>query len=377
MSIKQIFVNFVMRFFNFFFAKKNTVVFCSFNGKQYSCNPKAISEKLHELNKKIKIIWIVENKSISLPNYVKKVKKGTIGYLFALATAKVWVDNCNKPEYLYKSKKQLYIQTWHGDCGFKRLAGDEKCGNIPNEKILKFDIAIAGSDFAINYIYKKCFCFNGKFIDNGMPRNDILLMHNNEYKNKIKNALNIDKNTKIVIFCPTFSDKYANKPVKQEFPFNISKLLITLEKSTNSKWILLYRSHHVKSVSYNLESTLCRDVSDYGDMADLLFVSDFLITDYSSSACDFILANKPAILFQIDKEYTDYRNLIVEDNENPFIIAHSEEELYDYSSTIVIKSNYDYFDKIKKFYGMRQKNNSSYYICEYIIKFCEGKLNEK
>lgn len=43
------------------------------------------------------------------------------------------------------------------------------------------------------------------------------------------------------------------------------------------------------------------DASRYPDMADLMEIADFFITDYSSSAGDFVLRNKPMILATFDR----------------------------------------------------------------------------
>jgi len=96
----------------------NKIVFISFGGKSYSDNPRAISEKLHEMYPEFEIVWLFNNpeeKRKVVPDYVQCVKAGSYRALKELATAKFWVDNFCKPLYTYKSKKQVYIQTWHGD----------------------------------------------------------------------------------------------------------------------------------------------------------------------------------------------------------------------------------------------------------------------
>ena len=44
------------------------------------------------------------------------------------------------------------------------------------------------------------------------------------------------------------------------------------------------------------------NVTSYEDMADLLLISNMLITDYSSSVGDFALLHRPIIIFQNDRE---------------------------------------------------------------------------
>ena len=51
----------LMRFMYIFPVKKNRILFCSFNGEGYSCNPKYICEyMLGESEKKWEIIWALK-----------------------------------------------------------------------------------------------------------------------------------------------------------------------------------------------------------------------------------------------------------------------------------------------------------------------------
>src|SRR5690625_6124796 len=53
------------------------VVFQSFHGRTYSCNPRAIAEKLYEMMPDMKIVWIFRNpseKKAKIPEYITPVK---------------------------------------------------------------------------------------------------------------------------------------------------------------------------------------------------------------------------------------------------------------------------------------------------------------
>ena len=61
--IKPIIRNVAMRFY--YLIRNNeekSVYFSSFSGKQYSDNPRAISELLHKKDSRIKLIWKAEKK---------------------------------------------------------------------------------------------------------------------------------------------------------------------------------------------------------------------------------------------------------------------------------------------------------------------------
>ena len=89
------------------------------------------------------------------------------------------------------------------------------------------------------------------------------------------------------------------------------------------------------------------DVTNFGDMQELLVVADVLISDYSSSILDFILLEKPYIRFANDlEEYTSYRELTNLYYELPDEIVKDVDSLYSYS--INFWDNFDY-SMLKKF----------------------------
>jgi CDP-glycerol glycerophosphotransferase len=44
--------------------------------------------------------------------------------MYEYATAKIWTSNGGVPDYFAKRKGQLYVETWHGGLGIKKVRGD-------------------------------------------------------------------------------------------------------------------------------------------------------------------------------------------------------------------------------------------------------------
>lgn len=66
-------------------VKKNRILFFSFEGKQYSDNPKYIFENLEILAENKEIIWTFKENSIYYKNIEKKysiVKYGSLKYIY-------------------------------------------------------------------------------------------------------------------------------------------------------------------------------------------------------------------------------------------------------------------------------------------------------
>lgn len=356
---------------------KEKIVFCSFGGTQYSDSGKAISETFHQLYPRYKLVWLLnkigyEDIYSVIPNYVIKKLKTTFTYLKEISTAKVVISNENFTSEFYKSKKQLFIQTWHGDRGFKKIIYDidplnrKVLYDVFDNKIV--DLAIAGSKFGSD-VYRTAFRYFGNVLNEGMPRNDILINPNKNMANLIKSRLNIS-DEKVLLYAPTFRDNNQNI---QKININFNKILNTLQKD-GSKWILLLRAHTASSgVKVVVDDDRAIDVTNYPDMADLLSITDFLITDYSSSACDFSLTNKPVILYTYD--YAEYKNECRDFKADPhevgFVFADNENELIKILNNTMPQQYIDSCKRVNKYYGVSESGQSSIKVCNFIIKWLE------
>lgn len=296
------------------------IVFQSWLGNRYSDNPRAISEAVYDADPSMKIIWLFrdpEAKRDLIPSYVTCIRCNSWQAFRALSTSKYWVDNTLKSNYVVKHKFQIYIQTWHGDRGFKKSYFDQPDENpvqIMESKHCNY--FVSGSSFS-EKVYRTSLRFEGDFLPYGSPRNDRLLNQDPEEIRILKETLSI-ANKKVLLFAPTFRNVAVGQ--KQTIPgLHLLKIISALQRHTSNTWVCLVRSHGgvrgLEGVEY---SSAILDVSSYEDMADLLLITDLLITDYSSSAGDFILTNKPVILFQ-----PDYEAYVSDDRELYFSIEDS------------------------------------------------------
>ena len=277
------------------------VVFSSFWGKQYSDNSRAVSETLHRLHPEIKQVWFLSSASDIyhvVPEYITVVRTME-NYYRELSTAFCFVTNENLPESIVKRRNQFFVQTWHGDRGYKKILYEAwEGGNRPTPVMDEFytDLCVAGSDFGVSY-YRDGFHYKGEILKKGCPRNDKLLNITPELQNSIRDRIGVEEHSKVMVYAPTFRDSNQSGAKAVDIGAALNKL------NEKEHWVCLTRLHPMdKSVNLLKSSKGCIDVTDYPDMADLLVIADLLITDYSSSAPDFALTGKPIILATFDRE---------------------------------------------------------------------------
>lgn len=369
----------ILCIFYIFKIKNNRIIFTSFHGESYTCSPKYITEYLIEkYDDKFEIIWafndLNKNKSL-LNNMIKPVQFKSIKYIYYVLTSKIRINNAEEWIILPKRNNQILINTWHGGGLYKKVGLDSK---VVKDKLNgkdyygDTDLFLASCEAAVEKMYRKSFNYKGEVLNSGLPRNDLLFTKNKLFSEEIKLKLNINPDTKIVLYAPTLRESNS----KEFIPLDGEKLISTLTKRFGGEWIILYRSHlgtnkegenFTKGLSYYL------DVSYYSDMQELLYVTDMLITDYSSSIWDYSFTKNPCILYvpDLDSYINEDRNFYFDIDTWGFPICKTNKEL----ENIILKYDIEkYIVNMRKHHkklGSYETGNSTKQVCEYILNFCE------
>ena len=323
--------------------QQNKIVFVNFKGSSYGCNPKYITEEILNRHINADIVWLVTkdvNKK-DLPKSVRVIDFKSKNALRELSTAKIWVDNQRKLFHiklgLQKKNEQVYIQTWHGSLGIKKIG--QVCPNtkkynawVPNGKFdaKMTDIILSNSTFEDEVFYDN-FWGNGKIKQFGHPRNDIFFWSDNkkkQLKDKIFAKFNIDPNKKILLYAPSYRDSGD----LDCYNLKVNDLLKILNSKTQQEWVIMVRMHpnlsKIAPTLFKIDNKKIVDVSQYPDIQELLVSSDIAMTDYSSCIFDFMLSRKPAFIFATDIEkYNTDRGFYYPLETTPFPLARNNEEL--------------------------------------------------
>lgn len=353
----------------------------SFDGKQYSDNPRYISEKLHEISPKTEIVWLLnEGCRENVPDYVRCVPFGKREMKRELTDAAAWVDNSFIFAYahneLFKGKSQLYIQTWHGDRGFKKCGYDWMGFTSDTRGIERgfCDLTLAGSETIIPF-FRNSYHLKGEIIMSGCPRNDCLVHRDRLREYETRQRLGITNRTKILLYAPTFRDDGDNSQLTG-FLRDINNVLEACRLYCDQEWVCLVRAHHL-SDAFSGESKVpdCMDVSSYPDMAELLAVADLLITDYSSSAGDFVLKkDAPIILYQPDREHFSEkdREMLFDIDRSPYLVAKTMQDLCTVISDLKQINIRENCDAILQFYRAHEDGNASERVAKKIVAHIES-----
>ena len=84
LTVKQNIEKIFLSVFRLIPLKQNRIAFICYNCTQYSCNPKYITEYLYaHYGDRFELVWYYDKDSLAdmIPDYVKKYKKNSLGYL--------------------------------------------------------------------------------------------------------------------------------------------------------------------------------------------------------------------------------------------------------------------------------------------------------
>lgn len=339
--------------------KKGRVMCWAYSFRQYSCNPKYITEYILDNGlTHFELVWAF-NKGVDVSKLDKRIivtYNQTFRFLYYMYSSEFIITNSRNDrfgDYFYKKKGQKYVMTWHGSTPIKMIEKDAEVELGPvYVRRAKMDSAIcdlmlSNSKWYTNLI-RSSFWYDGEILETGIPRNDIFFDEKKkaEIKERILRNYGISPDKKIVMYAPTF--RSDNDP--RHFSLNWDRIIPSLKKALDSDIVLFIRLHpnsidHI-DVDSIVDNESIYNMCFYHDMQELLCITDVLITDYSSTMFEIALLDKVCFLYADDINtynrnfYFDLRNL-------PFPFAETEEMLIDN----ILSFNSELYHKAQRSYN--------------------------
>lgn len=331
--------------------EEKTILFESFQGRQYTCSPKAMylaalgDERFSDYT----FVWSLRD--LKAHSFLKEdprtrlIRYGSRGYLKIAACAKYWVTNSTMQPYLTPRRGQVFVQTWHGT-PLKRLGCDLKLSPNKSQKLSqvhaqyrqqgkKITCFLSPSVFYTEKI-ASAFALTDeeraqKIIPCGYPRNDRLFSCTPQEIERLKQRLELPPDKKILLYAPTFRDDHHERG--KGFLYKVGIDFDRLYRELSADYIVLFRAHYfiINGFDFEKYGGFVRNVSHYDDINDLYLVSDMLLTDYSSVFFDYANLCRPIMFFMYDfEDYKDrLRDFYLEMSELPGPIVYRNEDVCD------------------------------------------------
>jgi CDP-glycerol glycerophosphotransferase len=354
--------------------RKKTVLFTSYYGAQYGCNPKYLSQFFVQNYPEWNITWGFTDPEAYTSVPVRKVRYLSLRFLYELATCQVFVTNYRMPAYYKRRKGQLYVQTWHSSLRLKAIEADagpsvpESYIQMAKNDSQQISLLLSGCEKSTE-IFRRAFWYDGEILPSGTPRIDLLVSRSSESQSRIRQKLGMDEEVHLVLYAPTFREHKAGNP----YDINLENLLDSLRNKWGGNWMLLLRLHpHLRNDApqWMSASVPLLDVTSYDDIQELLCISDVVISDYSSLVFDFAYTGRPCFLYTPDLEaYLEKeRNLYFIPKDLPFPIIHDNGE---WEAVISAFDEKGYLSRVEAFLketGSYETGHACERVCQAIMK---------
>ena len=365
------------------FPLQNKIVATTFKGKKYGDNPQYILEALYSIDPQIDFVWLKDQTcSYELPRWLRAVSyKMTIRTIYEMATAKVWIDTHRLRSYIRKRKKQVFIETWHGGLGIKKIENDvtefKMMSWLTDEIVTTNKLAnvfISQSEH-LSSIFRNAFGYQGVIWKCGYPKNDIIIngIEKNS-KERIRNLYQLN-DKKLFLYAPSFRDYFGQKIDESIYKVDFAKLQEALVKRFGGNWAILVRWHPLYAFEisqvYHFENVI--DVTSYPDMQELIILADAMMSDYSSCLFDGALRNIPCFTFATDFDaFKKERGVYFEMEDLPFPYAKDNDELMSNIENYNHEVYLERWEEFKKKTGLVETGHASEDIAFKIKNIIDG-----
>ena len=347
--------------FKLFKVKKNRIVFISNRRDNISGNYEYIYDKLID-NKELDIRTVFD----TTEGYFTCFKYG-----YYMATAKVLlVDDYIGLIYKIPRREDNYlIQVWHA-CGAFKTFGFSRLGRPggpkqKNSDHRNYDFCTVSSSEICKYYAEGFGLSLEKVIPTGVPRTDIFFSE--AYKEKSREDFYSKypdlKDKKIVLFAPTFRGNGKKSGFYPENRFDFIKLY----EHFNGEYVIIIKHHPFVNnrveIPAEYEGKII-DMSENEELNELLFITDVLITDYSSVVFEASLLDIPMLFYSFDlQNYIATRGFYYEyDSFVPGKIVYNMDSLIeaienkDFESEKIDAFKHKFFDELDGKAGQRVAN---------------------
>lgn len=297
-------------------VQENKITFFSARREEISGNFEFVYNKIKD-DKNLQIDFLFNTKSFRYMT-MKEIDE----FAEACATSKVIVLDEYTPQiHLVDLKPETkLVQLWHAcgafkTFGFTRL-GKPKGSPQPTKNHRSYDYVTVSSEYC-----KKCHSegfgiATENVVPTGIARTDIFFdeQYKADFRNKFYDEYPLFKDKKIILFAPTFR---GNLKGTANYPMDLFDIAEVCD-SLGDDYAIIIKHHPFVTEQHHIPHDYrdrVIDLSESTEINDLLFVSDVVITDYSSLVFEASLVDVPMLFYAYDLQsyiksrdfYFDYK----------------------------------------------------------------------
>lgn len=286
-------------------SKKPVVMFMSEQSTSIGTNLKAVKDRMFARGMDKDYIIVesyrssVTNPRQGLKSWMDLLKKMAMSDFIFLD------DHAPVLDWLILDKDTTLIQLWHAGAGFKS-SGYSRWGHIgcpaPYSCHRQYKYGISGSKNIAHFFSEVWGINDSQVLPTGMPRIDEFL--DEDYRSKKTKELYekypMCKDKMVILFAPTY--RGTNK-ANAHYPYELIDFK-RLYELCGDTYVVLFKMHPwVASQVPIAEQYKDRfaDVGRYPNINDLFYITELLITDYSSNIFEYSLMKKPMLFFAFDE----------------------------------------------------------------------------
>lgn len=306
-----------------------------FNGHNQGLNGNLLEIKraLMRSDRKYSFVYMAKRDLVQTGIFgkIRKIVSFFVVLPYHMATAEfVFLnDNFLPLAYCMPSKKAKIVQLWHGTGAFKRFGLSSEQNQQVIRQVTKANTRLTHLFVTAKGVipfYQEAFGVPlDKIYATGLPITDVYYEESEQVRGCQRFYQNYPalRQKKLFLYTPTFRN------TKEENDHIIPMLGIEkMHEALGEDWVIGIKMHPKYPVDNIPNKEYVVDLTKYPYMTDLYFVSDMLMTDYSSTVVEYCLLDKPILFYAYDLEqydrgfYFDYQSKI------PGILVRTSEELY-------------------------------------------------
>lgn len=354
------------------FPTKEKITMISRQSNNEPVEMKMIKDGIMKRNKNIDVVILCKTlEGREKSSLMSQIKYGFHMFvqMYHIATSKVVIldSYCIAVSVLKHKKDLCVIQMWHSMGTMKKFGyttlGTEEGSKKELAEAMKmhenYKYVFASSPAYRDHLAAGFNCDQEKVVTMPLPRLDLL--QNEEYgkniRKKVYDKYPVLEKKPVILYCPTFRKE------EEDFKFALDKLV---EAVDTSKYNLVVKLHPLSKAETADNVIVAREFSSF----DILFVADYVISDYSCIVYEAAVLDIPLYFYNFDMDmYEVGRGLAIDyEKELPGVISKDAYEI-----TEAIENQPYNIEELRKF---REKyivptENATENIIDFVFKCME------